>query len=245
LPTSTLDHTHLLLFSLPLSSSLLRRPPSSTLFPYTTLFRSQLLQCCKAGKWHADGELHTERLEPADGGIAEEGSVHAHFNHAPGLYGTHLLDTGLNKVLCAVAVMDIARTMPDIKHLAGLGDGAKQRIVTALAFLFAIEAHRTAFGKAPGGNNRAVEVQGDPRQAQSLQPRAHQLTIGLAQLLDTTVIHPGQGAADRSHIRQARHAQHAADHRIILVVTQILQTAVTEKQMDDQQQHDQAMAKDR
>lgn len=65
----------------------------------------QRLQCCKAGKWHADGELHTERLEPADGGIAEEGAVHAHFNHAPGLYGTHLLDTGLNKVLCAVAVI--------------------------------------------------------------------------------------------------------------------------------------------
>src|SRR5690606_40015463 len=115
LPTSTLDHTHLLLFSLPLSSSLLRRPPSSTLFPYTTLFRSQLLQCCKAGKWHADGELHTERLEPADGGIAEEGSVHAHFNHAPGDRKSTRLNSSHVKISYAVFCLKKKKTRSTVQ----------------------------------------------------------------------------------------------------------------------------------
>src|SRR5690349_23235730 len=43
---------------------MLRRPPSSTLFPYTTLFRSRLQRGAGVGALHATGR---ERLERGDG----------------------------------------------------------------------------------------------------------------------------------------------------------------------------------
>lgn len=137
------------------------------------------------------------------------------------------------------------RAVPDIEHLAGLGNAAEQRVVAALAFLLAIEAYCAALGKAPGGNDRAVEVQGDPCQAQGPQSRAHQLAIDLAQLLDTARVHPGQGAAHRGDIRQARDPQQALHQWIVLVITHVLQATVAEQQVDDQQHRHHAMAEDR
>src|SRR5207249_8238832 len=51
---------------------MIRRPPRSTLFPYTTLFRSQhdchLLSCCRPGECaeisaHSRSEEHTSELQ--------------------------------------------------------------------------------------------------------------------------------------------------------------------------------------
>src|SRR2546423_4465287 len=51
---------------------MIRRPPRSTLFPYTTLFRSQRLlekdRLMRAGRWHERGDLprseeHTSELQ--------------------------------------------------------------------------------------------------------------------------------------------------------------------------------------
>ena len=57
--------------------------------------------------------------------------------------------------------MHIAGAMMKVEDLVGLGDGGKQRIVASQAFLFLVEAHRSAFGMAFRAQHRAVEIQGD------------------------------------------------------------------------------------
>src|SRR3989475_7740400 len=42
---------------------MIRRPPRSTLFPYTTLFRSRLVVVCRRAA-DADGSWHLERRDP-------------------------------------------------------------------------------------------------------------------------------------------------------------------------------------
>lgn len=48
--------------------------------------------------------------------------------------------------------------MPQVEHLASLGDGAKQWIVRALALFLAIDAHRRAFGKPTGRQHRTIKI---------------------------------------------------------------------------------------
>src|SRR3712207_8299179 len=50
---------------------MIRRPPRSTLFPYTTLFRSRRVPAPRAARAHASGGVHGGRpaaLEPPGGG---------------------------------------------------------------------------------------------------------------------------------------------------------------------------------
>src|SRR2546429_2447607 len=64
---------------------MIRRPPRSTLFPYTTLFRSLLLSPRSAGA--APRERHRERDDHEQGGerVHGEGQGRAHAGRAPGL----------------------------------------------------------------------------------------------------------------------------------------------------------------
>src|SRR5699024_11710185 len=70
----------------PLSSPILRRPPSATLFPYTTLFRSQAQRSRPRARPRDDPArlLHHEaqrhhRNDPADlAGVRQSASVCAH-----------------------------------------------------------------------------------------------------------------------------------------------------------------------
>src|SRR5256885_3765833 len=61
---------------------MIRRPPRSTLFPYTTLFRSNALP------WPIPGELPGPRC-----GCGRDGCIEA-FLSGPGLARDHLLATG-------------------------------------------------------------------------------------------------------------------------------------------------------
>src|SRR3712207_8919585 len=50
---------------------MIRRPPRSTLFPYTTLFRSAVVVRLRFSHDRADGR-HVERLDRASDGVGEE-----------------------------------------------------------------------------------------------------------------------------------------------------------------------------
>ena len=71
----------------------------------------------------------------------------------------------------------------------------------------------------------------------------NQLPVELAQILNTSRIHPGQCSADRGNIGQTRYAEKATHHRIILVVAQILQSTITDQQVDDKQEHNRSCPK--
>jgi hypothetical protein len=101
-----------------------------------------LYEDCKALKRHAEGEFHNFPIQHVDDVIAEEGAIHAGFNAAAGQKGTDFPDAGEDEVLGAVGIMHVARPMPNIEHLASLGKGLKQGIITALTFLLAVETQR-------------------------------------------------------------------------------------------------------
>src|SRR3712207_9032226 len=46
---------------------MIRRPPRSTLFPYTTLFRSKWVECCSWLRWYPD--IFYDAITPEKGGI--------------------------------------------------------------------------------------------------------------------------------------------------------------------------------
>src|SRR2546423_1408527 len=69
---------------------MIRRPPRSTLFPYTTLFRSRLGLAGLEGSGHADGRLFGDGEDRGDGGVLRAGSGQA-FEYGVGaeaLYGS-------------------------------------------------------------------------------------------------------------------------------------------------------------
>src|SRR5256885_11962010 len=64
---------------------MIRRPPRSTLFPYTTLFRSQVRPPLIAGSVEEVCDVHDQA---AGGGVGEVGRIHRNPRHPP-LNGRH------------------------------------------------------------------------------------------------------------------------------------------------------------
>jgi hypothetical protein len=205
----------------------------------------QRLEGSKAFKGHTDGELNLFGIQHANNVIAEKGAVHARLDDAARQNRLDFPHAGEDERLGAVGVVHVTGTMPDIEDLPGLGDGAKQRVVAALPFLLPIEADSCALGEAASGKNRAVEVQRDAGQPQFAELIQHPLPEKAAQIGDTGLIQPRQRPADGGDIWQALQSQQAAHHGIILVVGHVLEPAVAQQEVDDQQQHDDAVAEDR
>ncbi len=153
--------------------------------------------------------------------------------------------TGQNESLGPIGIMHIARSMPDIPYLAGLGDGTKQRVVAALSFLLFVETHSRAFGKAAGRQYRAVKVQRDAGKPHISDLVQHPVPAEPAQLVHTLTVHTCQGTADSRHIRQTLKSQQVAHHGIALVIAHILEPAISQKKMNDQQHDNNTVAIDR
>ena len=207
-------------------------------------FLNNTFECDKPLKGYANRKLDTPGFKHMDNGIAEEGAIHADFDNAPGQHSAYLADAILDEGLGSIGVMHIAGSMPHIQYLTCLGHSTEQRVIAALAFLLAIEAHCRAFGKSPGRNHRAIEIQGYTSQALKGQPIRYQLPMELTQIINTPGVHPGQCPTDCGDIRQAGNSEQSSHHRIILVITQILQASIADQQVGNQQQHDQSVAKD-
>jgi len=205
----------------------------------------QRLECAKAFEWHADGELHAFGIKHGDDVIAEKGAVHARLDDAARQNGPDFPDTGENERPGAVGVVHVTGPMPDVEHLSGLGDGAEEGVIAAASFLLAVEADGRAFGETSVGKHGAVEVQRDPGKLQSTKLIQNPLPDQSAQVGDTGVIQSRQRPADGGDIRQALQPQQAMHHRVIPVVAHILQSAVTQQEMSDQQQYHHAVAEDR
>ena len=125
--------------------------------PAATGFRD-LLEFDQTLERHADGIVHPVLLEHGDNGSAEKGGVHPHLDESSWQNRTDLRNTGRNKRLCSIGIMDITRAVQHIEHLARLGYGAKQRIVTALSFFLAVKPHGCPFSVPARADDRAIEV---------------------------------------------------------------------------------------
>ena len=121
----------------------------------------QCLEGGKALKRHTDGELNPFCVQHADNVITKEGTVHARLNGTARQNRLYFLHTGEDECLGAIGIMHVTGAMPDVEDLSGLGDGAKQRVVTALPFLLPVKADGCAFSETPGRQYRTIEVQRD------------------------------------------------------------------------------------
>ena len=68
-----------------------------------------------------------------------------------------------------MGVVDVAGTVEQIEDLSCLGDGAEERIVASPAFVLFVVTDGGVFRMSFGGDDRAIEVQGDARKGAGAQ----------------------------------------------------------------------------
>jgi len=202
------------------------------------------LQLGLAPEGNADGELHAEELEQFDHLVAEEGTVHPHLDDYPRHLPFYLQDTVTDEVKCTSGVMDVSRAVKEVEDLAQLGDGAEQRVVTALAFLLGVVPDSRPLGFAAGAQYRPIEVEGDPAKREEPQAADDQLANRLAQKVDTLVISGRQGPADRGYVGQLAQTEKAKHKRIVPVVPDLPQAPVAQQQVDHEQEIEPGVVED-
>src|SRR5256885_9676014 len=95
---------------------MIRRPPRSTLFPYTTLFRSPVCRCCSGSGGPRQAESCPPRCRPGDRKSTRLNSSHLVISYAvfclkkkkkPLRYLTHA--NYLAHVICLISVTQMGR----------------------------------------------------------------------------------------------------------------------------------------
>jgi hypothetical protein len=173
-----------------------------------------------------------------------EGHVHAYLDHRVGQYRADLSHAINDEGLRTVGIMDVARALQKSEDLAGLGDSAKQGIITPLAFLFAVEADGGPFRIAIGAEHRAIEVEGDPSQSQGGEPHQYQSAEEAPKAAHTFFVRARQHPRQRGDVWQTRESQDTGDQGIIVVIADMAEIAVAEQRMDNEQQHDTGPSED-
>jgi hypothetical protein len=105
--------------------------------------------------------------------------------------------------------MYVATAVQDIEYLAGLGDGAKQRIVTAGSFVLFIVAHRRTLSVTFGALHTAIEIHGHGLKGFLLQPLQNQVTVGFLLQGYTVIIKLREYPANGRHTGQRFETQNA------------------------------------
>ena len=161
----------------------------------------QFLEDGKALERHRDGEFNPQRMQSLGDGFAEECAVDAGLDLGAGKARAHEAHAVVDEGVGPVGVVDVPGTMVDVEDLVGLGDGAKEGVVAACAFLFLVEADGGAFGMTPGAQHRPVVIERHPWKPlvrQALHDQASRFTSHFG---DALFIRTGERAADRGYIR--------------------------------------------
>ena len=191
-------------------------------------------QTVKALEGHRDRELHTDVLELPNDRVAEEGAIHTDFDDCSWKHAAHSVDALEDKLPRTTGVVHVAGSVQDIEDLTGLRDGAKQGIVTALTFLFAIEADRRALSMSAGAEHGAIEVERHARGLKGLQAVEDEVTSELLKPLDGLDTDRAKGSAESGNMRQALETEEPQDHRVIAVIGNFPQFSVSEKNVQNQ-----------
>ena len=133
-----------------------------------------------------------------------------------------------------MGVMDVAGTMQHIEHLAGLGDRAEERIITALPLFLAVEPDGRALGPFPCADHRAIEVERHAREPKGHKPGHDPLPHESLQVLYTLSVRPRQSPRERRDIGQTAQAERPHDQGVIRIVAHIAQSPVSQHEMQHQ-----------
>ena len=157
------------------------------------------IRCFKTGKpfeRHADRPLDALQVHVHQAVLIEERAVDPRLDRRPRQRLADLPHTVGNERRRTVGVMHVAAAVMQVEELAGLGDGAKQRVVAALSFLFFVESDGGPLGVASGAEHAAIEVERDARQLFGHQSCEHDLAEIAAQIGNGIFVKPGECAAD-------------------------------------------------
>ena len=110
-----------------------------------------------------DRVLDAEGIQRANDLMREERAVHAHLENHVGQDFADFADAVEDEGAGALGVVEVAGTVPYIKHLAGLGHGAKQRVVAPLSLCFSYSSRprcprACAWCRAPSHGSPASDV---------------------------------------------------------------------------------------
>ena len=106
----------------------------------TLSFLDKLLQLCKSFKRNGCCEFDLVAVQHRKDILIEKCRIHPRFQYGSRQAGFGGLETIHHELRGAIGIMDIAWPVVQIEELAGLSHRAKQRVITARAFLGFVEA---------------------------------------------------------------------------------------------------------
>src|SRR4030042_1476255 len=205
-----------------------------------------LLQLDKTLKGNRKGEFHAQSVQQGHNVVTKKGTVHPDFDLHPRQFLTQSPDAIKQKRLRPMGIMNISRTMINVKDLPRLSDRAKQRIITPGSLFLPVKSNRRPLNASPlRPRHRPIKIQRQSIKSNLLEPFDHQGSTQLADPLKTFLISMGQCSGYRCHIRNPVQPQQTLHHRIIPVVINLSKPSVSNQQMHNQQQNNPVMAIDR
>src|SRR4030043_133826 len=214
--------------------------------PPTLPFLNHPLQLDKTLKRNRKGKLHTQTVKQRYDPVTKKRTVHPNLDLHPRQFLTQHPNTIQQKCLRLMGIMNISRTMIDVKDLPRLSNGTKQGIITPGFLFLPVKSDCRPFNPSSlCPIDRPIKIQRQPIKADLSQPFDHQNPAQLADPPNTVPIHIGQRAGYRRHIGNPVQPQQTLHHRIIPVIINFSKPPVSNQQMHNQQQNHHMMAKDR
>src|SRR4030042_2798470 len=214
--------------------------------PPTLPFLNHPLQLDKTLKRNRKGKLHTQTVKQRYDPVTKKRTVHPNLDLYPRQFLTQHPNTIQQKRLRLMGIMNISRTMIDIKDLPRLSDGAKQGIITPGPLFLPVKSDRRPFNPSSlCPIDRPIKIQRQPIKADLSQPFDHHSPAQLADHSNTLPIHIGQRTGYRRHIGNPVQPQQTLHHRIIPVIISFPEPPISNQHMHHTQQNYHMMAKDR
>src|SRR4030043_1026722 len=224
----------------------LKKGPCLVKTPPTLPLLDHSLQLDKPLKRNRKSEFHTQSIEQGYHFVTKKRTVHPNLDLHPRQFLTQHPNTPEQKRLGPMGIMNISRTMIDVKDLPRLSDGTKQGIITPGSLFLLVKTDRRPFNPpALRRTYRPIKIQRQSIKTDLSQPLDYQTPAQLADPLNTLPIHIGQNTRYRRHIGNPTKPQQTLHHRIIPVIINLSKPPVSNQKMHDQQQNDHMMAKNR
>src|SRR4030042_1768107 len=168
----------------------LKKGPCLVQTPPTLPFSDHLFQLDKALKRNRKGEFHPQSIEQRDHFVTKKRTIHPNLNFHPRQFLTQHPNTIQQKRPRLVGIMNISRTMIDVKDLPRLSDSTKQGIITPGPPFLPVKSDRRPFNPPPlRPLHRPIKIQRQSIQRDLSEPFDHHTPTQLADLLYTVPIH--------------------------------------------------------
>jgi len=135
-----------------------------------------------------------------------------------------------------LGVVDIARPVLEPQDLPGLGEMRHQRVVARVLPVMGVEPAERPGDRRAGADDRAVDIDGEPRQLEPRDGLGDQVLVELHQRLQPLLGEALEPVADGPGRRHLRQATEPRDERVAGEIAQVLQEAGARVEQGEDQQ---------